>query len=395
MDLHLTNATPLAAALLPMSPDRTVWSLIVKATYSVRADGTLARDTKASLIAVDVPGPLTDDVGALARYESDFAPFKPRADCLCVGTAYPPGGAATSCLVAFGVAPHFEKEILVVGDRQMVRLDAEHVGATKPALFTSMPVTFAHAYGGQDATANDASAFFSHNPYGKGYAVSGESAVGRRLPNLEDPARRLRGWHDRVEPRAFGPVGRTWQPRLARAGTFDDRWLLTRAPQLPHDFSESYYNAAPEDQQVPGYLRGDEEVRLTNLHPSFAHISFRLPGIRLRAIVATTPSEQDASAFSLREATINLDTLWMDADALKLVLVWRARLALRPGEARVLLVREHVDDELVSPEIYRPVLERRDAQAADARRREAELDREDVDDEDQDDDDVDDMPEFV
>src|SRR4030095_5829144 len=54
--------------------------------------------------------PLTGDVArgdprtTALRYESDFVPWKPRADALCVGNAYP-GDAkrATHCVAAFGV----------------------------------------------------------------------------------------------------------------------------------------------------------------------------------------------------------------------------------------------------------------------------------------------------
>jgi hypothetical protein len=192
----------------------------------------------------------------------------------------------------------------------------------------------------------------------------------------------LQTWTDRVEPRAFGPIGRTWQPRLARAGTYDNDWLCERAPLPPADFSDRYYNAAPDDQQVEGYLRGDEEVRLTNLHPTHSYLTFFLPGLRLRAIVASAGSEDgDLSGMSLREVNVNLDTLWVDADALQLALVWRARIDPRPGDTRVLLVEEHVDNIPSSPEIYRPVLLDLDSKEAEAARLEAELDREEPDDE--------------
>ncbi len=241
-------------------------------------------------------------------------------------------------------------------------------------MFRSMPVTFANAYGGQDMTANDATAFFPFNPSGKGYAVSAKTAIGRPLPNLEDPARLLRDWSDRVAPRAFGPVGRTWQPRLRRAGTFDDEWQRDRAPLLPEDFSERYYNAAPDDQQVVDYLRGDEEVRLTNMHPVHATLKFRLPGWRLQAIVASAGFyDRGAPQVALREVDINLDTLWVDADALQLVLVWRGRIDPRPGDARVLLVERHHDATIIPPDIYAPVLFRLDAEEAEEERMEAEL----------------------
>jgi hypothetical protein len=367
------------------------WSIIARGTFDIRPSRAAVALAKQPPLAVsDVMPEDGDPAVCAARYESDFVPFKPRADCLCVGTAYTPRGTA-QCVVSFGVGREFEKKILVVGNREWVPLGGPRVGATEPAKFKAIPVTFANAYGGQDRTANDDTARFPLNPSGKGYAVSGRTAIGQPLPNLEDPARLLREWSDRVEPRAFGPVGRTWQPRLRRAGTFDDRWQRERAPLPPADFSERYYNAAPDDQQVKDYLRGDEEVRLTNLHPIHSTLKFRLPGWRMRAIVASAPSHGHAAPdIALREVKVNLDTLWVDADALQLVLVWRARIDPRPGDARVLLVEGHLDATLIPPDIFEPVLLRLDAEDAEAERAEAELYVEEPDEEeplDEDDDD--------
>lgn len=355
MDLSLTNLTPWPAALLPLTASDVAWTLIAKATFDVTPEGLATRASRALPLAVsDVPSS-EDDPTAAARYETDFVPFKPRADCICVGNAYPPDGVATWCTASFGVGPYFEKQILVIGDRHWVPLDADHVGATRPAPFGAMPLTFANAYGGTDAAVEGATAFFAGNPSGKGYAVSPASAAGRPLPNLEYPGRRLRGWNDRVEPCAFAPVGRTWLPRLRRAGTYDEPWVRERAPRLPEDFDVSYYNAAPDDQQVDGYLRGDEEIRLTHLHPFHRSIWCRLPGIRMRAIVASAPPAGGvAHAIELRDVAANLDTLWVDAEALQLILVWRACIPAGPRDTHVLLAEERLSDGWAPLEQYLP-----------------------------------------
>ena len=75
----------------------------------------------------------------------------------------------------------------------------------------------------------------------------------------------------------------------------------------------------------------------------------------------------------LREVKVNLDTLWVDADALQLVLVWRARIDPRPGDARVLLVEGHHDATTISPDTFRPVLLRLDAEEAEAAQAEEDL----------------------
>jgi hypothetical protein len=161
------------------------------------------------------------------------------------------------------------------------------------------------------------------------------------LPNLEDPAQPIRNIGDRPVPKSFGPVGRTWQPRLSLAGTYDKHWLKHRSPKLPEDFDERYYNCAPEDQQIEGYLRGDEEIRVTNMHPLHRDLRCRLPAIRMRCII----ERRNGANTALDDAAMNLDTLFVDMEAMQMILVWRARLSrelLAPG-SRVLLAEESLD----------------------------------------------------
>ena len=56
---------------------------------------------------------------------------------------------------------------------------------------------------------------------------------------------------DKYDPMALGPLGRGWAQRACHAGTYDERWLKDDFPFLPKDFDERYYQAAPEDQQIP------------------------------------------------------------------------------------------------------------------------------------------------
>src|SRR4051794_14077730 len=146
----LINRTCLSAAIMgfPFPGGTPRWSVMAKGTFEIRpAGGTVIHAAKPMTLAVaDLP-PAEGDPAMLApRYESDFVPFKPRADCLCVGAAHPPGGASAGCVVTFGVGKHFDKSILVVGDRQWVpKLGGLRVGATEPGMFRSMAVTYENA----------------------------------------------------------------------------------------------------------------------------------------------------------------------------------------------------------------------------------------------------------
>lgn len=116
------------------------------------------------------------------------------------------------------------------------------------------------------------------NPLGQGYARKWYLKAARikqlAAPQIESPQTPFsagsfwRSLSDRKtgspEPAGLGPVGRAWQPRRARAGTYDENWKSRRWPLLPEDFDFGYWNCAPADQQT-AYLEGDEHLFLENL----------------------------------------------------------------------------------------------------------------------------------
>jgi len=124
------------------------------------------------------------------------------------------------------------------------------------------------------------------------------------------------------EPAGFGPLNKMGPQRSPMLGTYENNWLKERWPWYPLDFNWEYYNAAPKNMRVSGYLRGDEPIICTNLHPEIPSYQTQLPGLRVRCFTEKlTSTDQDASEFS--EIKMNLDTLWVDMETEKLVLVWR------------------------------------------------------------------------
>jgi hypothetical protein len=325
-------------------------TLIVKATCEM-TDASVAHPAAAQLALVAADHQHGDPKISAIRYESDFVPFKPRADALCVGNAYPNRGKpGPNCIAAFGVGSWL-KQIVVVGDRTW-KAGAITTAPTAPEPFVSMPVSFERAYGGRDPSDPDGLRWFAQNPIGKGYTTS-ENALraGLALPNLEDPAHLIRSWKDQPVPQSFGPVGRTWQPRLACAGTYDKRWLEPDPPIVPEDFDEAYYNCAPRDQQIDGYLRGDETVRVKNMHPVHVDLTFTLPKMRVRCLA---DREREAGR-QLEDVPTHLDTLWVDMEAMMAVLVWRARLldSAAAGVSHLLVISEPLESAASPPEAHR------------------------------------------
>ncbi|MBW2533041.1 MAG: DUF2169 domain-containing protein [Deltaproteobacteria bacterium] len=257
-------------------------------------------------------------VGEL-RYPSDFADFKLKADVMLRGTCYPPRKTDVECEVSFQVGS-WKKSLRVVGHRVWV----DHVAGgehTEPRPIGSVAVDYAHAYGGPG---------FTNNPVGKGHVEmpdgdgedlyqpprSERSAVmpSQQLPNiLYSNGRALQGG----VPAGFGPLSPYWGLRSGKLGKkYDQEWLDTRAPYFAEDMDGSYFNAAPPDQQIEGYLRGDEELTFTNLHPQRRRFSVTLPGERVRVFVRDTDNQ-------CREIPMQLDTLFADLDEGSLYLTWR------------------------------------------------------------------------
>ena len=350
-------------SLLLGDPIEPQLAFIAKGTFDLAPGGVATRAlAQEPITGADVP--IDPEVESAVRYESDLVPFKPYADVLCAGTAHAPAGHATTQLrVRFGVGP-VRKEILVVGDRHW---SSGVVGlgnfASRPEPFASMPLHFGRAYGGADVGKEEGTRYHPENRVGVGYSKYGFGVSGAALPNLEDPNDPIKSWRSRPQPMGFGPVGRTWQPRLARAGSYDKHWLADRSPRLPADFDERFYNCAPDDQQVLGYLRGDERILADNLHPDHPRFECALPGVRVRCLL-DRPGDRHRELF---EVPIALDTCWVDMDALRLVLVWRGRLA--PAEAAqstaYLVVAEKLAEAPREARSYLPAFEERLAEQRD------------------------------
>ncbi|NNF08170.1 MAG: DUF2169 domain-containing protein [Candidatus Eisenbacteria bacterium] len=336
MDPNFFDRTEIATALVPFETrGRSDWVVIAKAGFDISEEsGPVRLPEPIPLAEADIP--FDEEDPESIQYESDYIPFKPATDLLCVGQAHAPGQLPlTEMEVSFSVGG-WGKRLRVVGDRHwetpLGRLAAR---MSKPKPFLSMPITYRHAYGGMDASDKEGIARFGPNPIGRGYTSGGKGLGNLPLPNIELPDSPIKGWKDRRAPAGFGPVGRTWDPRSRSGGTLDEKWQDELAPELPADFSETYYNGAPSNQQLKDYLKGDERIRVENMHPYVPVLETRLPSQRVRVLVG------DGSG-TLSEQPVNLDTLWINMEELVMTVVWRCRMTLDriTEKTSILLVSE-------------------------------------------------------
>ncbi|MFY2563619.1 DUF2169 family type VI secretion system accessory protein [Corallococcus terminator] len=306
--------------------------VVVKGTFALGSQGNpKLAEAQAPLVYVDqyrgVPG-----TTSLVR-ECDFAPFKPRTDLLVQGQAVSASGRPVeSLLVTLELGP-LKKSIRVTGDRRWER-GLFGLRASAPTTFTHLPIVYERAFGGTDLTHPDPrhQGAELRNPVGVGYRKNPEAraTLDTALPNLEDPRHPLSSWTDLVSPVGFGPVGRSWRPRITHAGTYDSRWREEDYPFLPRDFDTRFFLSAPEDQQLP-YLRGGETVRCTGMTPD---------GVLLASI--PTLKFPITFRFDDRDHGVEplLDTFLIESDTRRIVLTWRtsAPLGRKSSRLREILV---------------------------------------------------------
>jgi hypothetical protein len=297
---------------------------LIKGTFSIVPDGRCTVAAEQVPICLDGETFGDDPEVSSYKYEPEVSFFKPATDVILNGHAYPPKAGATEVMVGFRVGP-MQKQARVSGDRVWFRV-AGQVSATRPLKFDRIQLQYERAFGGWDRTHPDPTkhTFEPRNPVGVSYRKGGKFEEGMRLPNIEDPRGLLQSFGDRVPPAGFGFVSPNWHPRAELAGTYDEKWEKTRSPLLPKDFDRRHLNAASVGLVAPGFLRGDEPVVAQGVTPR-GPLSFLLPGVPPPAVRVSVRGGAD------RQLETRLDTVIVEPDEMRVMLFWRALLALPTG----------------------------------------------------------------
>lgn len=341
--MKLFNETPFAISTTKFKTEPKAPIL----TFIVKAKLRLVPDQPCAFLPQDEQEPplpaefYEDDHGNSLMRDSETAPFKLRADCLLNATCYAPGGVPCQALPVVYEVGKMRKTLWIYGDRYWVRSGLAKFAASSPEVFETMPIRNEYAHGGFSS---------AHNKHGRGLfngnsddVVDGTVA----LANIQRHRATHVTPHEDREPAGFGPLDPTMRPRVDHVGTYDDAWRYKRKPLPPRDFSYEHFNAARSDQQVDGYLRGDEDLYFENLHPSRAKYASRLPGIGIRCFLLQVSTGTDGRQLDLLEAPAYLDTCSVDMDAEIVTLIWRARAPLDPAEkeqfTHALIAQEPLD----------------------------------------------------
>ncbi len=261
-------------------------------------------DTSTLLTDVELWKLVAEKLGKRTVFDEGW--LKLNGEAFVWGDAYPPGGKPhRACAVSLKLGS-IDKTLYVVGDRHW-RAD----GPSKPEPFVRMPVSYENAFGGEG---------FAQNPLGKGYkSIATLDGTVHPLPNIEHEHHLIKSVHDRPAPASFGPLDVSWPQRSTKLGTYDQAWLDKRFPGFAADLEGSFFNAAPQDQQIKGYFEGTEAFVIEHMHPEKPQLQGQLPGIVARAFF--TQKTRDGEIF--HEVNMHAETVHLFPNVERGALVFR------------------------------------------------------------------------
>jgi len=303
----LVNKTPFAAERAG-ARDRTgasIWIVAVKGTFLIQCNGCTEFAGKQEPVLIS-PVYQGQPGHSSLQYDADLVLTKPSTDILLHGHAYAPYSQPVGSVNVTLRVGSIHKTLRVVGNRRW-KSGWSGPKLSDPEPFVKLPLVYERAFGGAQSEPAERD---PRNPIGRGFVTRKAGLPGQLAPNIEYPNLPSR-------PAGFGPVCSHWSPRRERAGTYDDNWHETRKPLVPADFDDRFFQAAPDDQQATGYLRGGEQVDLVNLTPE-GSLRFRVPRVALGFV----------TRFGRRMVhhRANLHTVMIEPDVRRVLLVWQTTL---------------------------------------------------------------------
>lgn len=294
-----------------------IWLVAVKGTFRSETNGCLTLDAEQDKVST-VPEFHGDPMLTSLLFDTDLVQKKIKTDVFVHGHAIAPAGRPIVAMEVRLRCANIDKTLRVVGDRQ-ISLKPTGLCLTDPKPFVKMPIHYERSFGGTDQRDEQQRnhGWEPRNPVGVGFAMRKEHIKGTAAPNIERPGFTYAHWQE-GEPVGFGPVARHWSPRVALAGTYDEYWERTRKPLVPTDFNDLFFQCAPADQQIDGFLKGGESVLLDGMTIA-GEWSFHLPKVDL----LLTTYFYDGSVIQ-HEAVVHTLILYPDNQSFQIV--WHSSL---------------------------------------------------------------------
>lgn len=217
---------------------------------------------------------------------------------------------------------------------------------SEPKAVREVPIRYELAFGGSLTRPQRGSGDMlvepdERNPIGRGWIDAELTSTDRAMPapQIEDPDRPIVAPHARPAPAGFGPIPPAWLPRRPLGGTFDAHWKQNVWPNWPADYDFAYHNSSHPDLAYPGFLRGDEKIRLDGLHQDGAPRTLSLPGDAIAAGIGYGDRGLTTSLLALD--TLFLDVADPDPDEHRVFLTWRMTFDPARADVLVLILTDH------------------------------------------------------
>lgn len=313
--LEINNSTPFVADFAIFADQNGVDTLytMVKGTFQFNGKLTLS-EKQQPLFKADTY--LGEPGNSSLKTASDYHLGKPATDVIILGYAQTLDESPLTSMDVVAEVGHLNKTLKVFGDRNW-----EGSIMTSPIPFTSMPLIYERAFGGDGESfmQNDHSPI-DKNPAGVGYhanTVQNEQVL--PLPNIEDPASLISDISDQPEPAGFGFIAPHWAPRRYYSGTYDEQWKRTRAPYLPEDFDPRFFNCASKELIADAYLSGGEPIYVAGMnHQGPWQALVPKVGLSCRVKIGS----------NITQLPFNLETLILEPNHNTLSVVWRASMPI-------------------------------------------------------------------
>ena len=259
------------------------------------------------------------------RFESDYVVYKPHADLVVNAFAHSTEplkewrcGVKVLRPTDIEEEPYLtllEKWLRVHGERY-IQDDVIGTSFTTSTKATKIPIRYEFANGGtvknpdyDPQHPNEKKPFLryaTYNPVGVGVYHKSmlETNTPLRAPQIEAMNESLNKVNLQNPPQGFGFIGRSWQPRIQKAGTFDEKWSKEKHPVMPNDYQEAYNNAAHPDLQLEGYFEPFDKIIFHNLVKDRYEQSFTIPNFYFKVEVE--------EVFASEPYFLDIDTVVVD-----------------------------------------------------------------------------------
>lgn len=216
--MEFSNDTDCPGALFrsELEPDMIYNSVLARVRYRLLNEARLERLADEPRLVDIRRQPESDEYGLL---EPDEFTARSGTDLIILGDAVTEDESTRVVDVRVTAGP-YDLTVRVFGDRVWENSLVRGLVPSPPQPFTALPITLRNAFGGA-AVGQYGPVPFPRNPDGKGYYLDKREAMGRPLPNIEDPHDLIRDWDDRPAPIGIGPYPSNWGLRLEPCLSFD------------------------------------------------------------------------------------------------------------------------------------------------------------------------------